>query len=117
MVDPAPVIRAAKDERLLLLVARTEESFDPLVTALIDAGIQGATVLESRGLGAIIRSEMPIFAGLAALLPHATGSRVVISIASRSRIDDLMRLISQLPIERRPLGVTLPVESVLGLDS
>lgn len=102
--------------QLLLLIARTEESFDPLVTALLDAGITGATVLESRGLGAIIRSEMPIFAGLAALLPQATGSRVVISVAQPDRIEALMRFLQQLPRERRPIGVTMPVHQVLGLE-
>lgn len=101
---------------LLVLIARTEESFDPLVTALLDAGITGATVLESRGLGAIIRSEMPIFAGLAALLPQSTGSRVVLSVATPDRIEALMRFLQQLPRERRPIGVTLPVHQVLGLE-
>ena len=115
-MDSAPNIeRPARDERLLILIARTEESFDPLVTALLDANIQGATVLESRGLGTIIRSEMPIFAGLAALLPQSTGNRVVLSIATRTQIDDLMRFLSQLPIERRPIAVTLPLETVMGL--
>ena len=102
--------------QLLLLIARTEESFDPVVTALLDAGITGATVLESRSIGAIIRSEMPIFAGLAALLPQATGSRVILSIATTDRIAALMRYLDQLPRERRPIGVTLPARQVLGLE-
>jgi hypothetical protein len=51
------------------------------------------------------------------LLPQTTGTRVVLSIASRSSIEQLMRFIGQLPVERRPIGVTLPVESVLGLGS
>ena len=55
MADDTHIARAATDARLLILIARTEESFDPLVTALLDAGITGATVLESRGIGAIIR--------------------------------------------------------------
>ena len=105
------------DAQLLVLIARTEESFDPVVTALLDAGITGATVVESRGIGAIIRSEMPIFAGLAALLPQATGSRVVLSVARPERIEALLRFIEQLPRERRPIGVTIPVSRVLGLES
>jgi hypothetical protein len=107
---------AAQGTRLLVLIARTEESFDPVVTALLDAGITGATVLESRGIGAIIRAEMPIFAGLAALLPQATGSRVILSIATPERIESLMRFLEQLPRERRPIGVTLPAQQVLGLE-
>ena len=70
MADETPVARAAGDARLLILIARTEESFDPLVTALLDAGITGATV----------------------------------------------RYLSQLPRERRPIGVTLPADTVLGLE-
>ncbi len=104
------------ETKLLILIARTEESFDPVVTALLDAGITGATILESRGLGAIIRSEMPIFAGLAALLPHATGSRVILSVATQSSIDALMRFVGQLPREQRPIGVTMPATTVLGLE-
>lgn len=102
--------------KLLVLIARSEESFDPVITALLDAGITGATVLESRGIGAIIRSEMPIFAGLAALLPQTTGSRVILSVATGEKIESLMRYLDQLPRERRPIGVTMPVESVLGLE-
>jgi len=115
MPDATPAPRSAA--QLLVLIARTEESFDPVVTALLDAGITGATVLESRGIGAIIRSEMPIFAGLAALLPQATGSRVVLSVAQPERIEALLRFLEQLPRERRPIGVTLPVSRVLGLES
>jgi len=117
MDDARAVLKSGSDTRLLVLIARSEESFDPLVSALLDAGITGATVLESRGLANIIRMEMPIFAGLASLLPQATGTRVVLSIATTTRIDQLMRFIGQLPLERRPIGVTLPVESVLGLGS
>jgi nitrogen regulatory protein P-II 1 len=113
MPEPSP---AGGEVQLLVLIARTEESFDPVVTALLDAGITGATVLESRGIGAIIRSEMPIFAGLAALLPQATGSRVILSIAQPERIAALMRYLDQLPRERRPIGVTLPARQVLGLE-
>ena len=69
MDDARAVLTSGSDTRLLVLIARSEESFDPLVSALLDAGITGATVLESRGLANIIRMEMPIFAGLASLLP------------------------------------------------
>jgi hypothetical protein len=39
----------------------------------------------------------------------------VLSIATRAQIDDLMRFLSQLSIERRPIAVTLPLETVMGL--
>jgi hypothetical protein len=61
------------------------------------------------------RQHVGVFGRLAALLPQSTGNRVVLSIATRAQIDDLMRFLSQLPIERRPIAVTLPLETVMGL--
>lgn len=115
MHDPAPVYAVRPEMRLLVLIARTEDTFEPVLTALIDAGIAGATVIESRGLGAVIRSELPIFTGLAALLPPDTGGRVLISITSQTSIDTLLRHLQALPVDARPVGAVLPLQGVIGL--
>jgi len=101
--------------RLVVLVVRSPESFDPLINALLDAGMTGATVVDSRGLGAVLRQEMPIFAGLAALLPQTTGSRMVVSVATRESVDSLMKFIDDMPPELRPVGAVIPVERTVGL--
>jgi hypothetical protein len=115
MHEPAPVFAMRPEMRLLVLIARTEDTFEPVLTALIDAGIAGATVIESRGLGAVIRSELPIFTGLAALLPPDTGGRVLISITSQASIDTLLRHLLTLPVDARPVGAVLPLQGVIGL--
>ncbi len=106
---------AERGEKLVVLVVRTAESFDPLINALLDAGMTGATVVDSRGLAAVLRHEMPIFAGLAALLPQTTGSRMIVSIASRESVDMLMRFIDDMPPEVRPVGAVVPIERTIGL--
>ena len=100
--------------RLLVLIARNEGAFDPLITGLLDVGITGATVIESRGIGAVIREDMPFFAGLAALLPQHTGSRMLVSVTTPDRIEGLLRYFDQLRPEQRPVGAVLPVEAVIG---
>ena len=100
--------------RMLLLIARNEDAFDPLITGLLDVGITGATIIESRGIGAVIREDMPFFAGLAALLPQHTGSRMLVSVTTPDRIDGLLRYFDQLRPEQRPVGAVLPVEAVIG---
>lgn len=102
--------------RMVVLVVRSAESFDPLINALLDAGMTGATVVDSRGLAAVLRQEMPIFAGLAALLPQATGSRMIVSIATRDSIDALMRFIDDMPPDLRPVGAVIPIERTVGLS-
>lgn len=102
--------------RLLVLIARSESAFDPLVTGLLDVGISGATVVESRGLAAILRQDLPIFAGLAAFLPQSTGSRMVVSLCSADRVESLRAYVAELPPADRPLAIVLPVESFFGLE-
>ena len=100
--------------RMLLLIARNEDAFDPLITGLLDVGITGATIIESRGIGAVIREDMPFFAGLAALLPQHTGSRMLVSVTTPDRIEGLLRYFDKLRPEQRPVGAVLPVEAVIG---
>lgn len=106
-----------REPRLLLLIARDEAVLDELITGMLDAGMSGATVVESKGLGAILRQDMPIFAGLAALLPQHTGSRVVLSLTYDRNIESLRKYIDEMPREQRPIGIVLPVDNVFGLQS
>ena len=41
---------AESGHRLLILIARNEDAFDPLITGFLDVGITGATIIESRGI-------------------------------------------------------------------
>lgn len=115
MHEHAALYAVRTEMRLLVLISRREDTFETVLTAAIDAGVRGATIVESRGLGAAIRSEHPVFTGMAALLPPDSGSRVLISITERSIIDVLLRNLQQLPVDSRPVGVVLPLEGVIGL--
>lgn len=106
---------ASNPRCLLVLIARNETSFDPLATGLLDVGITGATVLDSKGLGAIVREEMPMFAGLAALLPRETGSRMIVSITTADRIEALRKFLDEMKPSQRPIGAVLPLSATLGL--
>ncbi len=112
----AMALEQRSDARMLVMVARTENTFESVLTALLDAGVSGATVVESRGMGAVLRSDLPIFTGLAALLPGDAGSRMVISFCTRTHIEALMRHLGTLPVDQRPVGVVLPLDALFGFD-
>lgn len=103
-----------KSKRLLILIARSEAALDELVTGMLDVGITGATVVESKGLGAILRQDMPMFAGLAALLPQHTGSRVVISLTDTSEIEALRTYVDDMEPDQQPIAVSIPVDDFWG---
>ncbi len=96
------------------MIARSEAALDELVTGMLDVGITGATVVESKGLGAILRQDMPMFAGLAALLPQHTGSRVVISLTTLDEIADLRKYVDDMEPEQQPIVITLHVDEMWG---
>ncbi len=100
--------------RLLVMIARSEAALDELVTGMLDVGISGATVLESKGLGAILRQDMPMFAGLAALLPQHTGSRVIICLTSMNDISELRRYVADMEPDQQPIAIALPVDDAWG---
>ena len=104
-------------KRLLVMIARDEASFDELVTGMLDVGLEGATVVDSKGIGAILRRDLPIFAGLAALLPEHTGSRIAFSLTTPQRIDAMKRFTEEMSAARRPIMIVLPVEMAFGPEN
>jgi hypothetical protein len=101
---------------LLFIIVSDPGALDRLITLLLDVGITGATVIESRGMGAIIREEMPIFSGLAALLPSRTGSRMIVSVTGRQRAADVLSALEREFKERdRPMAFTTPIAQSLGI--
>lgn len=109
------------EQRLMLIILDRAELVDELLTGFLDVGVPGATVLESRGMGSIIRQDMPMFAGLASLFPDHTGSRVILSVMPLSVIDDVFKLVEevvgQLDQANSAVCVTLPVDEFRGIRS
>ena len=102
------------DPRLLIMIARSDAALDELITGLLDVGVRGATVIDAKGLAAILRQDMPIFSGLAALLPPQTGSRVVLSVISDSIAESLKRFVEDMREEDRPISILLPIADSFG---
>jgi len=115
--DTAPDARPA--QRLFLIILDRAELIDDLLTGFLDIGVPGATVLESRGMGSIIRKDMPIFAGLASLFPDTTGSRVILSVMPEPLVDRVFELVEevvgQIDQPNSAVCVTLPVDQFRGI--
>lgn len=50
--------------KLFVLVLHKEEYLEEVLSAFIELGVTGATVVESAGMGRIISHSIPIFSGL-----------------------------------------------------
>lgn len=100
--------------KLVGIILSQPQLVDELLTGFLDLGVPGATVVESRGMGQIIRQEMPIFAGLAALFPETTGNRLILSVMPESLVDPVYELVGEVSAKvdqpRAAICFTLPVE-------
>ncbi len=103
--------------RMLILLVQHGQAFDAVINATLDAGIADATVVEGQSLASIMRKDMPIFAGLAALLPQSIGSRALFAICAAEQASTLIGYLREIPKDDRPIAVSFPVDHYLGHDS
>lgn len=108
--------QAGEEHRLLVIILNRSELLDDVLTGFLDLGVPGATVIESRGMGQIIRQDMPIFAGLAGLFPENTGSRVIVSLLPKELVPEVFKLIEEIVSEvkqaKAAICFTLPVDQM-----
>ena len=114
--EPRPAEAAGADRALLIVIASDPAAMDDLLTALLDFGVTGATLVESKGMAAVLREEMPIFAGLMALLPGSTGSRMLFSVTTHETAQRVLDYIdNELRDDTSTIAVVLPAAQVSGL--
>ncbi len=100
---------------LLVLISSDPSQLDALITVLLDIGLTRATVIESKGMSALLREEMPIFAGLASLMPERTGSKVLLAASPILLADAVFEYIeNELKPSERPVCFTTPIGRYAG---
>lgn len=105
----------AESHVLLVVVVPSGTLFEAVVTGLLDIGLAG-TVVDGKGLMAVIREEMPVFGGLASMLPSGAGTRVVLSAATQEQAREVLRMFQEeFKPSERPIAMALPMAGAVGL--
>jgi nitrogen regulatory protein P-II 1 len=55
--------------KLIVIILNRVELLEDLLSAFLEIGISGATVIDSMGMGQILTTQIPIFAGLREAFP------------------------------------------------
>jgi len=105
---------------LLIIILNKEEYFEKLVSILVEAGISGATISESEGIGHYLAYEVPIFAGLRQFVGGESRSmnRTIMAVLEKKEVfDNLKELLIKENIDftRPGMGIifTVPVNKVI----
>ena len=106
--------------KLLIIILNKEEYLDELLEGFIEMDIRGATVINSQGMGSIITTDIPIFAGLKDLLQgNRPGNKTILTLIDDELIPVVVNLFEDIvgKMDEPGNGIifTLPVDSVFGL--
>jgi len=104
---------------LLIIVLNKEQYLEKLISILVEAGVSGATILESEGLGHYLAYEIPIFAGLRHLMGESksTNKTILAVLHDKEIFRNFKRLLAEEKIDFSEPGVgiviTVPVNEII----
>lgn len=107
--------------KLLIFVLNNEEFLEEVLEAYVEAGVTGATILDSEGMGRFLAYEVPLFAGFKEFMKgnkpyNKTILSVVKDVATVERVRKLADpLIGGLDNGGTGIMFTVPVDWVSGL--
>ena len=106
--------------KLAILILNREEHLEALLEGYVEIGITGATIIDSIGMGHILSSDVPIFAGLRFMF---SGSRpynkTILSVIKDEKVEPLKELITTVlgPLAESGSGIffVIDIGEVIGL--
>jgi len=105
--------------KLLLVVLNTEEKLEEVLEGLLEAGVGGATVLDSVGMGHFLE-EVPLFAGMKSLFKAShPRNHVIFSVLPDALAVEVMTVMEKiLDCTHGPgkgIAFTVPVDAAIGV--
>lgn len=106
--------------KLSILILNREELLETLLEGFLEIGITGATVIDSVGMGHIVSSDIPIFAGLRFMFAGSRPyNKTILSLIDDSKGDELKHLVQKVmgPMNKGGSGILFFIDVVdaLGL--
>jgi nitrogen regulatory protein P-II 1 len=107
--------------KLVVFILNREEVLEQVLEAFIEAGVPGATVLGSEGMGRMLTSEVPLFADFQDSMKGIKPSnRVIFSVvgadATVRRLEKLLeKACGSLSVPGNGLLFTVPVDYAKGI--
>jgi nitrogen regulatory protein PII len=106
--------------RLAFLILNKEELLENLLEGFIEIGISGATIIDSIGMGHILSSDVPIFAGLRFMFAGSRPlNKTIISAIKDEKTEPLKDLVTKVlgPLEESGNGILffINIDDVVGL--
>jgi nitrogen regulatory protein P-II 1 len=107
--------------QLLIAVINQEEKLDEILSALVELGVTGATIIGSEGMGRVLSHDIPIYAGLETLARRSRPQNQTIFSVIREdeKVDQVISVLQEIcgNFDDPATGIvfTVPIGRVIGL--
>jgi len=105
--------------KLLFAVVNQEEHLENILSAFLELGVSGATIIDTVGMGHVLAHDIPIFAGLRYMLesPHPY-NKTIFAIVEDKMVETIVGAIEKVcgSLSSPGTGIvfTVPVDGVWG---
>jgi nitrogen regulatory protein PII len=106
---------------LLVFICNQPDKLEEVLEGFLEVGVTGATVIDTVGMGQILSTEVPIFAGFRSLFRGAsTVNKTIISVIDdpgkvREALDIIDEILGGLGEPGSGIVFTVPIDNVRGL--
>ncbi len=105
--------------KLLFIVLNNAEKLEEVLEGLLEAGVGGATVVDSVGMGHLLE-DVPLFAGMRGVFKAAQPkNRVIFSVLPDSQAAEAMAALEKILDcahgQGRGIAFTVPVDAAIGV--
>ncbi len=105
--------------KLLFVVLNSAEKLEEVLEGLVEAGVTGATVVDSIGMGHLLES-VPLFAGVRGMFRSAHArNHVIFSVIDDALAAEVMKVMEQVldcsHAKGSGIAFTVPVDSAIGI--
>ena len=106
---------------LLVFICNQPDKLEEVLEGFLEVGVTGATVVDTVGMGQILSTEVPIFAGFRSMFRGAsTVNKTILSVIEEpSKVTDALMIIEEIfgGLDTPGSGIvfTVPIENVRGL--
>jgi nitrogen regulatory protein PII len=106
---------------LLIFICNQPDKLEEVLEGFLEVGVTGATVIDTVGMGQILSTEVPIFAGFRALFRGAsTVNKTILSVIDDpAKVQEALDIIDEIfgGLDQPGSGIvfTVPIENVRGL--
>jgi nitrogen regulatory protein PII len=106
---------------LLIFICNQPDKLEDVLEGFLEVGLTGATVIDTVGMGQILSTEVPIFAGFRSMFRGASSvNKTILSVINEpDKVRDALLIIEEIfgGLDTPGSGIvfTVPIENVRGL--